>query len=56
VYGGAGYVPWFPTVNMSLHTKFENANPLLNTVRIEVDSDQSQDYHIQFATIEIIKL
>jgi len=56
VYGGAGYVPWFPTVNMSLHTKFENANPLLNTVRIELDSDQSQDYHIQFATIEIIKL
>ena len=55
VYGGASYTPWVAAGNMSLFTKFENSNPALNTVRINVDTDQDQNYHIQYAAIEIIQ-
>jgi len=56
VYGGANYTPWDQTVHMSTVAKFTDGNPQNNYVRIGLNSNQSQYYHVTYGFVSFIRI
>ena len=50
------YITWSHSVNMQVFAKFQDSDPAENTVRVQLNSNQSQYYFANLAYVTFIKL